>query len=74
MACLGETLRDKATIGVEQNKPRFTPGVAKRVVSSATAKSNWRPVGNPPPLPRHALWQLPASATEQLPALKLHKC
>ena len=29
MACLEEALRDKATIGVEQNNPIFTPGVAK---------------------------------------------
>jgi hypothetical protein len=28
MACLRDTLRDKATIGVEQNRPILTPGVA----------------------------------------------
>ena len=29
IACLRETLRDSATIGVEQNSPMSTPGVAK---------------------------------------------
>ena len=35
MACLLETLRDSATIGVEQNRPILTPGVAKRALSAA---------------------------------------
>ena len=47
MACLFETLRDSATIGVEQNRPICTPGVAKRAVSEATARSqlatSWQP-------------------------------
>ena len=30
IACLRATLRDSATIGVEQNSPISTPGVAKR--------------------------------------------
>ena len=40
-------LRDNATIGVEQNRPIFTPGVAKRAASDATARSqlatSWQP-------------------------------
>ena len=42
-----DTLRDSATIGVEQNRPILTPGVAKLAVSAATARSqvatNWQP-------------------------------
>ena len=38
---------ETATIGVEQNKPIFTPGVIKAACSDATAKSqlatNWHP-------------------------------
>ena len=30
IACFGATSRDSATIGVEQNSPILTPGVAKR--------------------------------------------
>jgi hypothetical protein len=41
------TARVSATIGVEQNKPIFTPGVAKPARSLATARSheqtNWQP-------------------------------
>src|SRR3954470_11468703 len=47
MACLRETLRDSATIGVEQNSPMFTPGVANCAAEDATARSqlatNWHP-------------------------------
>ena len=47
MARLRGILRDSATIGVEQNRPILTPGVAKRAVSAATARSqlatNWQP-------------------------------
>ena len=39
MACFCATLRDSATIGVEQNSPMFTPGVAKRASSAAKARS-----------------------------------
>ena len=39
MACLCATLRDSATIGVEQNRPILTPGVAKRTERPATARS-----------------------------------
>jgi hypothetical protein len=46
-ACLLERLRDRATIGVEQNRPIFTPGVLKRAVSPAMARSqlatSWHP-------------------------------
>ena len=46
-ACLGATVRVRATIGVEQNRPMFTPGVAKRDDSPATARSqlatSWHP-------------------------------
>ena len=39
--------RDKATIGVVQNRPIFTPGVANRASSEATARSHvatsWQP-------------------------------
>ena len=38
---------DKATMGVEQNNPMFTPGVAKSALSLAYAKSqeaiSWQP-------------------------------
>src|ERR1700744_4341567 len=47
IACLRETLRDNATIGVEQNRPISTPGVAKLAASDATARSqlatSWQP-------------------------------
>ncbi len=47
IAALRPTARDSATIGVEQNRPRLTPGVAKRAVSAATARSqlatSWQP-------------------------------
>ncbi len=47
IACLRGTLRDSATIGVEQNRPMSTPGVAKVAASEATARSqlatNWHP-------------------------------
>src|SRR5260221_9250766 len=47
MACLRGTLRDSATIGVEQNNPMCTPGVAKLAVVDATARSqvatSWHP-------------------------------
>src|SRR5271170_5706511 len=47
MACLRGTLRDSATIGVEQNGPISTPGVANVATSDATARSqlatNWQP-------------------------------
>jgi hypothetical protein len=47
IAALRPTLRDSATIGVEQNSPIFTPGVAKRAVSAAIARSqlatSWQP-------------------------------
>ena len=39
--------RDSGTIGVEQNSPMRTPGVAKRALSAATARSqaatSWQP-------------------------------
>ena len=41
------TARLSATIGVEQNRPIFTPGVAKRASAAATARSHdatsWQP-------------------------------
>src|SRR3954452_21172895 len=47
ISCLRGTLRDSATIGVEQNNPMSTPGVAKDAASEATARSqlatNWQP-------------------------------
>ncbi len=47
MARLRGTLRDSATIGVEQNSPMLTPGVANRAVCDATARSqvatSWQP-------------------------------
>src|SRR6195952_1665494 len=47
IACLRGMLRDSATIGVEQNRPMSTPGVAKPAASEATARSqlatNWQP-------------------------------
>ena len=47
MACLALTLRDSATIGVEQKSPMLTPGVAKRADAAATARSHdatsWHP-------------------------------
>src|SRR3546814_16224027 len=56
MACLLLTLRDSATIGVEQNRPMLTPGVAKRAVSAATARSqlatSWQPAAEATPCTR----------------------
>ena len=47
MAALRETLRDSATIGVEQNRPISTPGVANLAAEEATARSqlatSWQP-------------------------------
>ncbi len=47
MACLRDTLRDSATIGVEQNSPILTPGVANLAAGEATARSqlatSWQP-------------------------------
>ena len=47
MACLRDTLRDSATIGVEQNRPILTPGVQKVAWSEAMARSqlatSWQP-------------------------------
>ena len=47
MACLRARLRESATIGVEQNSPIWTPGVAKRASAPATARSqlatSWQP-------------------------------
>ena len=47
IAALRPTARESATIGVEQNRPIFTPGVANRAVSAATARSqlatSWQP-------------------------------
>ena len=46
-ACLRGTLRDSATPGVAQNRPRLTPLTAKRARSTATARSqaatSWQP-------------------------------
>ena len=47
IACLRDTLRDSATIGVEQNRPILTPGVANLAACEATARSqlatSWQP-------------------------------
>ena len=47
MACLRDTLRDSAIIGVEQKRPILTPGVAKPACSEASARSqlatSWQP-------------------------------
>ena len=47
MAFLGETARDSATAGVEQNRPILTPGVANVALSDAMARSHaatsWHP-------------------------------
>ena len=47
MACLLVTFRDSATMGVEQNRPIWTPGVLNFAVSAAMARSqlatNWQP-------------------------------
>ena len=47
IARLRGTLRDSGTIGVEQNSPMLTPGVDRRAVSAATARSqvatSWHP-------------------------------
>src|SRR5258706_15887028 len=61
IACLRGTLRDSATIGVEQNRPICTPGVANLAVAEATARSqvatSWQPAAvavspAPPPTRR----------------------
>src|SRR5919205_61204 len=39
-ACLGRTLRDRATAGVEQNRPTLMPDTAKVALSAATARSH----------------------------------
>ena len=46
-ACLRPRLRDSATLGVEQNRPRLTPLTAKHASLEATARSHiatsWQP-------------------------------
>jgi hypothetical protein len=46
-AALRPMLRDRATAGVEQNRPRLTPLTAKRALEAATARSHmatsWQP-------------------------------
>src|SRR5919107_1040630 len=46
-ACLGATLRERATAGVEQNRPTLMPDTAKVALSAATARSqeatSWQP-------------------------------
>ncbi len=53
MACLRATLRDSATIGVEQNRPMSTPGVAKPALVEAMARSqlatSWQPAAEATP-------------------------
>ena len=53
MARLRGTLRDEATIGVEQKRPILTPGVAKVAWLAATAKSqvatSWQPAASAGP-------------------------
>ena len=53
MACLLETLRDSATMGVEQNSPILTPGVEKAAWSEAIARSqlatSWQPAAEAGP-------------------------
>ncbi len=48
--------RESGTIGVEQNKPILTPGVANRAVSAATARSHdatsWHPAAVATPCTR----------------------
>jgi hypothetical protein len=51
---LGATLRDSATMGVEQNSPMLTPGVQKRAVSAATARSQEATSWQPAALASHA--------------------
>ena len=47
MAFFWPTARERATIGVEQNSPMRTPGVANRASSEATTRSqvaaSWHP-------------------------------
>ena len=56
IAALRLTARVSATIGVEQNRPIFTPGVANRAVSAATARSqlatSWQPAAVATPCTR----------------------
>ena len=53
MARLRGTLRDSATIGVEQNSPMLTPGVQNVASSAATARSqvatSWQPAASAVP-------------------------
>ena len=54
IACLRATLRVSATMGVEQNRPMSTPGVANRASDEATARSqlatSWHPAAVATPL------------------------
>jgi hypothetical protein len=53
IACLGAMFRESATMGVEQNSPIFTPGVAKRAAEEAIARSqlatSWQPAAKAGP-------------------------
>jgi len=51
IAALRGTLRDSATIGVEQNRPILTPGVANFAARDATARSQLATSWRPPPSP-----------------------
>src|SRR5690349_4059288 len=77
IACLRETLRDHATIGVEQKSPLLTPGVAKRADDDETARSqvatSWQQAAVAMPWP----WAITgfffnATATTEIYTLSLH--
>ncbi len=55
-AALRATLRDSATLGVLQNKPKLTPLTAKRASRDATARSHiatsWQPAAVATPCTR----------------------
>ena len=56
IACLFDTFRDSATMGVEQKRPICTPGVLNRAVSAANARSqlatSWQPAAVATPVTR----------------------
>jgi hypothetical protein len=78
MARFRPTARVSATMGVEQNSPSFTPGVANAARSLATARShehtNWQPAlhgGNHRLRNRLQPLHQCAANGEQLPVVRL---
>jgi hypothetical protein len=72
IACLRLTLRASATLGVEQNRPKFTPLTANFALSAATARSHWATSWQPAAVAWRAPWRSPAAAANDRVITLLH--